>query len=372
MKSASAGFITHLGEEVLYIKTLFRLTRQDGTQHHFTDHDKDITIDVDGNGDQTYLASSGYSRSSIHNTADMSVDNLEVIGHLDPDFALISEADIRAGLVDFAQVEMWLVNYLDLSLGVVKLRTGYLGEVSLKDDIYFAELRGLVQLLVHDLVEVTSPQCRADLGDHRCKVPISPPFLTRNTAVPVSFEVGDRFAVDTTLDGMSSDPSSPSWQVTENLVWKVIQAGTTAGTQPAYAGSSPTDQVADGTAVLEAEEAFKRFATVSNVVDNSTFDITVTEPRAVDDWFNFGAVQWETGNNAGVVRPVKDWVNSTMRVTLEEAAPFTVEVGDEITIYRGCDKGDDCNDVFGNINNQRAERFIPGIDKLLRVPDPPN
>ncbi|MFA2236976.1 hypothetical protein ACD965_24145, partial [Escherichia coli] len=42
--------------------------------------------------------------------------------------------------------------------------------------------------------ELYSPECRADLGDHRCKVPVNPPEIARSTA----YSVGDVVRVRTT------------------------------------------------------------------------------------------------------------------------------------------------------------------------------
>src|SRR3546814_10269824 len=53
--------------------------------------------------------------------------------------------------------------------GAVMLKTGLLGDAVLKDVDFTVEVRGLSQLLQADIGEVYSPECRANLGDHRCK-----------------------------------------------------------------------------------------------------------------------------------------------------------------------------------------------------------
>ena len=40
----------------------------------------------------------------------------------------------------------------------------------------------MTQALQQRIGELYSPECRADLGDHRCKVPILPPEIARSTA----------------------------------------------------------------------------------------------------------------------------------------------------------------------------------------------
>ncbi len=63
------------------------------------------------------------------------------------------------------------------------MRRGWFGEVTLSEQgIFRTELRGLTQALSQRIGELYSPECRADLGDHRCKVPIHPPEIARSTA----------------------------------------------------------------------------------------------------------------------------------------------------------------------------------------------
>jgi uncharacterized phage protein (TIGR02218 family) len=67
-------------------------------------------------------------------------------------------------------VELFLVNYMAPAGGTLVLRTGWLGEVTLKGEQFVAEVRGLTQSLQQTVGEIYSATCRADLGDARCKV----------------------------------------------------------------------------------------------------------------------------------------------------------------------------------------------------------
>jgi uncharacterized phage protein (TIGR02218 family) len=96
----------------------------------FTDHVRDL--EVDG---VTYRAASGYTRTAIRSTADLAVDNLDVESVFSDDG--ITEEDLRTGRYDFAEVRMFLV----LGQGILKLRRGWLGEVTIRDGMYVAELR---------------------------------------------------------------------------------------------------------------------------------------------------------------------------------------------------------------------------------------
>jgi uncharacterized phage protein (TIGR02218 family) len=132
----------------------------------FTDHVQDLVIES-----QLYKASTGFSPTTIETNHQFSVDNLDVAGILDD--ASLTESDIMAGLYDFAEVHIFMVNSQDLSQGLITHRKGWLGEVSLKKGQFTAEVRGLAQKLSQNIGELYSPTCRAILGDSRCQINLS-------------------------------------------------------------------------------------------------------------------------------------------------------------------------------------------------------
>lgn len=163
MKSISNDLAAHLAGEVTTLATCWKLTRADTTVMGFTDHDADLVI-----GGVTYKAATGFTPTALANSASLSVDNLDIEGMLSS--GGIEEADVLAGRYDFAEVEIFMVNYADLTQGALKLRRGWLGEVTLKNQQFVGEIRGLTQLLSQTIGELYSPSCRAQLGDSRCKV----------------------------------------------------------------------------------------------------------------------------------------------------------------------------------------------------------
>jgi len=163
MKQISTQLAAHLASEVTTLAGCWKLTRRDSTVLGFTDHDQDIIMDG-----ITYAASTGFTPSAVQNSGTLSVDNLDVEGMLIS--GSITEADILAGLYDFAEIEIFQVNYTDLTQGTLQLRRGWLGEVSLYKQQFIAEVRGLTQRLSQTIGELYSSSCRATLGDSRCKV----------------------------------------------------------------------------------------------------------------------------------------------------------------------------------------------------------
>jgi uncharacterized phage protein (TIGR02218 family) len=165
-KTVSSALAQHLAGEVTTLATCWQITRRDSLVLGFTDHVRDLIVDG-----VTYRAASGYTRTAIRGTADLAVDNLDVESVFSDDG--ITEEDLRVGKYDFAEVRMFLVNYEDLAQGVLKLRRGWLGEVTIRDGMYVAELRGMTQRLQMTVGEVYAPDCAADLGDARCGVDLA-------------------------------------------------------------------------------------------------------------------------------------------------------------------------------------------------------
>jgi len=163
MRTASSPLNAHLAGEVTSLAICWKLTLVDTSVMGFTDHTSDLTI-----SSQLYKAATGFSPTSIETKDRFSVDNLDVAGVLDA--AAITEADIMAGKYDFAEIEIFMVNVTDLTQGIITHRRGWLGEVSLKNGQFIAEVRGLTQKLSQNIVELYSPTCRAVFGDGRCKV----------------------------------------------------------------------------------------------------------------------------------------------------------------------------------------------------------
>ena len=190
MKNIDSGFTTHLGQTVTTLATIWRITREDGVKFFFTDHDQDLEFPV--NSGTIYKASTGYNRTALAVNAQLSVDNLDIEGiYADTG---IDETDLRAGLFDYAAVEISMVNWGDLTQGELKLKKGRLGEASISTQgFYTAEVRGLTQQLSQTMLQIYQPECRVDLGSPECGIPILPDIIDRETALTL----GDFYRVPT-------------------------------------------------------------------------------------------------------------------------------------------------------------------------------
>jgi hypothetical protein len=168
MKTLPTAFKAHIRQGVTSLCTLMEIRRRDGRSFRFTDHDEPVVFNA-----ATYVPYSSFARTSITTGVDLEVDQMEVRGILNSKY--VARDDVAAGLFDFAEVRVLVVNWQSPDDGSATLRVGWLGEVTMNEDSTFtAELRGLSQVYTYRIGESYSPECRADLGDNRCKVAIAP------------------------------------------------------------------------------------------------------------------------------------------------------------------------------------------------------
>jgi hypothetical protein len=355
-KNLTSAMRAHLDEETTRLAAIWRITRKDGAQFFFTDHDRDIVF-----GGDTYRADAGFERTAIRSDAGFAVDNLDLVGVFAEDG--IVEDEVRAGLFDGAEIRVSFVNWEDPDgHGEIRLRRGTLGETRLTPQGYFhAELRGLSQPLAQSTLKMYSPVCRADLGDAACSFPIWPDEVARNTA----YALGEFVRV-------SDPPGGPLAEDYDDRIYECVVAGIThATTQPTYDTTIGNDTL-DGTATFRAYDAWTRAASVAAVTSDRVFEVDASLDAYADGWFDEGLLVWETGANAGVAYEVKAWKQAGRALELWEAARLGIEAGDKFRIAPGCHKRvvEDCRDKFriagsqryadGNAKNFRGEPFVPG------------
>ncbi len=167
MKPLSPSLQAHLAGDLTTLATLVKISRQDGLVKGFTTHDQDITI-----GGVVYQAAASMTPSAIESRAGLAVDHLEVTGILDS--AALDDTDIEAGLYDFARVDVALCNWADVTMGILPLRRGWIGQITRAGAHYVAELRGMHDLLQRPVGDTYTPECRFDLGDASCGVVLTP------------------------------------------------------------------------------------------------------------------------------------------------------------------------------------------------------
>ena len=143
----------------------WRVERRDGVAIGLTTHDRDLTIDG-----LAYRAAPGMTPSAVHRSAGLEADTMDIGGALSG--AAIGEADLIAGRWDGARVRLFAADW-EAGATLAALGEGRIGAVELSEDGFTAELAGASAALARPVVEETSAECRAELGDRRCRVALA-------------------------------------------------------------------------------------------------------------------------------------------------------------------------------------------------------
>lgn len=185
MKIIPIALAEHVIRPATTMSYLWRIERRDGVVIGCTDADRDILIDG------VNFGSSGFTASAVQTTASMAVDNLTVTGILSS--PLITDADLLSGLFDHARIEVAQVNRRRPQDGLIKMRSGFLGEIITNRGTFSAELRGLLQSAQAEIGNIVTAGCTRNLGDAKCKFSVS----TRTVAGTItSVTSGSSFAAD--------------------------------------------------------------------------------------------------------------------------------------------------------------------------------
>ena len=196
------------------------------------------------------------------------------------------------------------------------------------------------------------------------------------TSTSNSDAVFDHCVIALTDNAQSAGGSSALY---EARIYECTTAGTTAVGQPGY-DTTLDATTSDGTAVFTARRAFSLAGRVAISAEDGrhfTVDLDALTGFAAD-WFDWGALTWEGGRNAGFVSQVK--AATVPDFELLEQTPFAIEPGDSFRIAAGCNKTRaHCRDKFriagsrdfalGNAFNFRGEVDLPGRDAVFRTPD---
>jgi uncharacterized phage protein (TIGR02218 family) len=375
-KSISAQLKAHLAQSVTTMTSCWLIQRLDGQTFGFTTFDQDLTI-----GGQLYQSTSGFSRSAIATHSTGQVDNLEVLGYFSG--TGIIEQDLKNGLFNYATIYVFAVNWADLTMGICKLRRGFLGETVRSPGGFFqAELRGITQALVQEFSNVFSPLCRVDLGDPLCKFDLTTVQQTGTVTAVVSqnqfqttplaysgLQLGNIATINFVHDvsaGTALEISDGTNIVTVNFPSDTSVGDAVTATFAALPGSLNISAARGGDAITLLNNA-----TTQGIIQKTGdigFGIEITDFTA--NYLDDGLVTWLTGQNAGVSMELKTYLISGQFVILWLGMSFAISVGDTYRYTPGCDKRrDTCFNKFNNVLNFHGEPDMPGPDKMLSYPD---
>lgn len=166
-RSINSTLQAKLTEGTTNLCHIITITRTDGTILRYTDHDQDVLV-----GSDLYLRDDSMQVAAITSSANNGIQstNCNVIFS----DAGVSEIEVARGLYDKAVVEFAVVDYTNTSWGKLILLTGLMSTITVSNRRSGQfEIRGLLTRGDTRIGEYYTAQCRADLGDSRCTVPLT-------------------------------------------------------------------------------------------------------------------------------------------------------------------------------------------------------
>ena len=167
---------SHYDGSAVTVTLIMRIRTKSGSVYGFTDLDVDLPYDPSdydpGNtGDDWGLIdhkalNGGFELSRLEGAADLSVDNAEAT--ILPGDDSITPQQLIAGYLDSADVRIYRVNYMDLSMGHECVAVGKLGNQRLSRNSGALEFLSLVSQLKQPEAELQTITCRHVFGGPGC------------------------------------------------------------------------------------------------------------------------------------------------------------------------------------------------------------
>ena len=394
MKNASSRMQAFLAGDCTTLCRLYKITRTDGNVYTFTDHDQDISTvgfqdpagltgisdatDVPSIGGYLYEASIGFSPTASQNKNDLSVDNQTADCFIDS--VVIQENEVLFGFWDAAEIEIRAINWADLTMGEIKLRKGTMGNITMKNGMFTADILGLSNTLQVLCGLTYGATCDAELGDSRCKAIVPTETGTVNTNPSVGLNDAHHITSYPGLAGAGIIGSGLFTVVTDNpnnSNQAPVVPALGVGPQGTYelfnctifqGVQTYTYNVLTGVAPVAGNAVV--ITGFSGAPYNGSFFIGSVTPAgtSAEGYYADGIMTFTSGNNSGLSYQIKDWDGVTLTLTL---ALFTAPAnGDTFVISPGCGHNVfDCLNKFNNLPNHRGFPTIPGMDSILNYPD---
>ena len=160
MREIPAAIQAQLDDGATTLCTCWKVTLASGIVLGFSNHDRVLVFDG-----VSYEAQTGFTPSEVESALGLAVSTQEVEGVLDS--ARIAESDIRAGLWDNAAIEVYLVNWNNVTERML-MRSASIGQLVHGSLGFGAEMRGVAHDLNQAKGRFYNPNCDAVFGDSRC------------------------------------------------------------------------------------------------------------------------------------------------------------------------------------------------------------
>lgn len=161
MRNITDNFKNNLNKNLLFFTKCYKLILKDETILGFTEYYENIDFE-----NITYRSNFGFSNKTLKSKTDLSFTNENIIGFIDNDMIKID--DIVSGKFNNAEIEIFLLDYKNFEKLI--LLKGYVKDISIKDNIFIAEINSISSLLENTIGQTYSPTCRCLFCDENCSL----------------------------------------------------------------------------------------------------------------------------------------------------------------------------------------------------------
>lgn len=178
--------------ELTSIALCWRLERTDGAGLALTSHDGPVTSEG-----ATHVPAPGMIPAAIIRKLGIEPQSSEGAGALSSD--ILDAHELSLGRWDGARVSLTAADWLDPAAEPIRLLSGGIGGVAIDGDRFTADLHGAATRLLEPVCPSTSAECRAELGDERCRVDLAGRATrahvvsSSDSEIVLDQAVGDRF-----------------------------------------------------------------------------------------------------------------------------------------------------------------------------------
>ncbi|HVM38091.1 MAG TPA: DUF2163 domain-containing protein [Sphingomicrobium sp.] len=152
--------------ELTAIALCWRIERRDGAGIALTSHDAPVLRDG-----VRHDPAPGVTPAAVSRGLGLEPHSGELAGALSSD--ALSAEDLTIGRWNKAAVRLAAVDWADSAAEEIVLLRGELGEVTIEGESFAAELQGAAARLNAPVCPATSPECRAEFGDKKCRVDLA-------------------------------------------------------------------------------------------------------------------------------------------------------------------------------------------------------
>jgi uncharacterized phage protein (TIGR02218 family) len=175
--------------ELTSIALCWRVERADGTGIGLTSHDMPLVSQG-----VRFEPAPGMKPAAITRRLGLESDSSEVAGSLSSD--ALDGQDLALGRWDGAAVQLTTVDWQHPADEPITLLGGEIGSVVIENESFTADLSGAAAKLEKAVCPATSPECRAQFGDKRCRVDLA----GRKVRASIVATDGNELLLDRALD----------------------------------------------------------------------------------------------------------------------------------------------------------------------------